>query len=692
MYTFFDQDREYVAYEEIPPHLLMAFLSAEDRQYWDHDGVDKWWILRAIINNVQRFVLKDDRKLQWASTISQQLIKNTYLTSERNLKRKLQELVITRKVYKLLRENYRDEFPNYDEEKIELLVKKKILELYTNIIYLGNNSYGVGTASKHYFNKNPDELNLLESAILWGLPQAPSLYNPLSNKTEMMGDRQVTDGTNTYFLEEEGENSTQFLQQIQNEIESKIANTDLSKGDPDRIDKLRKWSFQNNDLIYTYTYSPGRKDYVLWAMYQEWYINDAELIEAFSQWVDYEFSSASYKINAPHFVFFVRDFLLNSPLFSELDLSLNDLLQWWYTIRTTLDMQKQKAAELASTETYQDLLYQWWESRSLLHIDSKRGEILAYLGSADYFNNEIQWQYDLIHAQRQQWSTLKPFIFAKLLENYPMWIDGKISDNYLDPWNGTIPRNADGGYSGIKTISWVLNNSRNLPAIRAFTANGWETIMKRFFKEIGLQSIIDERYYGRTLALWSAEESIYNLAQAYLQLSSPTDIVPTINPILSITGPYGEDVYKNMVVKTTRKIPKGNAYQIWNILKNRSEVSPYRRDKVSYQWLGEYAVKTWTSDIKKNDVVYAKDGYVVVYTPHDTLLSRAWNLDNTPLARNTLWSTITKPFVQAYIDNIGHDSFVKWDYDRPNDLLGGDIYKHTQYKVMPKEIQNLLWK
>gem|GEM_PF-2920552 len=75
-------------------------------------------------------------------------------------------MVITRKVYKLLRNNYEDEFPSYDADKIELLVKKKILELYTNIIYLGNNSYGIGTASNHYFNKMPNELNLLESAIL----------------------------------------------------------------------------------------------------------------------------------------------------------------------------------------------------------------------------------------------------------------------------------------------------------------------------------------------------------------------------------------------------------------------------------------------------------------------------------------------------------------------------------------------
>jgi len=690
LYTFFEQDRKYVAYEDIPPHLLMAFISSEDRQYREHDGVDKWWIARALVNNIKRKFFDTSLSLQWASTISQQLIKNTYLTADRSLKRKLQEVHITRKVHNMLEKNYTDEFPDYEESKIQLLVKKKILELYTNLIFLGNNSYGIWTAAKHYFNKDVQELTLLESAILAGLPQAPSWYNPLVNKTNMMWDWQISDGTNTYFLDQESSTSETFLSQIQKNIASKYASYDSNVDDPQWIDRFWKGNFVNNDILYRYTYSPGRKDYVLRAMYQEWYINQDELVKAFIDGVDYEFSSYTYNIKAPHFVFFVRDFLLHNPLFESLDLNLNDLLQWWYTIRTSLDMQKQRVAELASDETRQNLLSQWWSSRSLLHIDNNRWEILTYLGSADYFDAEIDGQYDLIHARRQQWSTLKPFVYAKLLENYPLGIDGKINDNPISGLTWPKPNNADGQFTWRKTLSWALNNSRNLTAIRAFLANGWETIMKEFLISIGLTNIIPDHFYGWTLTLWTAEESIYHLAQAYLQLSSPNDIVPTINPILSITGPYGENVYTNTVTKTPRVISKGNAYQIRTILRNRAEVSPWWRNFVTYTWLGPYAVKTWTTDVKKNKVTYPKDGYVVLYTPNDTLLSRAGNVDSKPLHSSALGSTITKPFVQSYINSLWTWAFLQTVYDRPNDLTSGNVYKHTQYNSIPKEIQTLL--
>ena len=693
LYTFFEEDREYVAYEDIPPHLIMAFLSAEDRQYWDHDGIDKRWLIRAVVNNVNRKFFDSELSLQGASTISQQLIKNTYLTSERTFKRKIQEIIITRKVYKLLEKNYKEEFPEYDKSKIDLLVKKKILELYLNIIFLGNNSYGVSSASQHYFNKEIQDLTLLESSIIAWLPQAPSIYNPYVYRGNMMWDRQISDGKEIYYIQNDGENSELFLSQIERNIKIMFDQWDLLLEDTEWISKLWSGTFTNNDITYTYSYTPWRKDYVLWSMYQEWYIHKEEIITAFLEGIDIWFSTTTYSIQAPHFVFFVKDFLLHNPVLESLQLSLNDLLQGWYVIRTSLDLEKQKALENAAKETKSDLLSKWGSSRALLHVDSKRWEIISYLWSLDYYDSEIDWQYDLIHARRQQGSTLKPFVYAKLMENFPITTSSQISDWYMQTTRWHTPRNADGLFGWLVSMWYALNNSRNLTAIRAYLASWWESLMKWFLQSLGLTYIKDEIDYWYTLALWSAEESIYHLSQAYLQLSSPHDLVPTINPILSITWPQWENIYTNNITKKERVIPKWIAYELWNVLKKRDNVSNFWRNTLVYNNVdGPYAIKTWTSDIKRENQVLPKDGYVVIYTPHDTIVSRAWNVDSKPLKNNVLWSQVNKPFIQKYFDNLGDDGIRTGEFDRPNDLTPQWVYNKTKYTILPKEIQQILRK
>ncbi len=134
-----------------------AFVAIEDKRFYEHNGVDYRSMARAIKNNLLNLSIKEG-----ASTISQQLIKNTHLSSEKTLKRKLSEV----KLAKELEKNYS---------------KDEILEMYLNTIYFGNNCYGITTAAKSYFNKATNELNLNESAMLAGLIKAPSLYSPNKN-------------------------------------------------------------------------------------------------------------------------------------------------------------------------------------------------------------------------------------------------------------------------------------------------------------------------------------------------------------------------------------------------------------------------------------------------------------------------------------------------------------------------------
>lgn len=147
----------YIPYEQIPKHLIRAVLATEDRRFFEHGGVDVLGIARAMVANVRA-----GRVVQGGSTITQQVAKNIFLTPEKNLKRKLQELMLAF----WLESNFS---------------KEQILAIYLNRVYLGSGNYGIDAASRRYFDKAGTDINLMESAILTGLLKAPSRYSPLSS-------------------------------------------------------------------------------------------------------------------------------------------------------------------------------------------------------------------------------------------------------------------------------------------------------------------------------------------------------------------------------------------------------------------------------------------------------------------------------------------------------------------------------
>ncbi len=151
------QKRYYVSIDRVPKRVIQAFIAAEDRNFFEHSGIDVGAIIRATIAN-----LKAGRVVQGGSTITQQLAKNLFLSTEKTLKRKIKEALLAIKIERA-----------FD--------KRKILELYLNQIYLGNRAYGVEAASRVYFGKHVEDLTLEEAALLAGLPKAPSKFNPFSN-------------------------------------------------------------------------------------------------------------------------------------------------------------------------------------------------------------------------------------------------------------------------------------------------------------------------------------------------------------------------------------------------------------------------------------------------------------------------------------------------------------------------------
>lgn len=155
----------YIFIEDISRNLIESVIVTEDKRFYKHFGFDILGILRAATKNI-----KEDKLVQGGSTITQQLAKNLFLSNEKRIDRKLKELLIA--------------------IDLEILFSKnEILEMYLNVIYYGEGNYGIGNACLDYFEKNPKELTLSESAMLAGIIKAPSIYNPKTNP-ELAKERQ----------------------------------------------------------------------------------------------------------------------------------------------------------------------------------------------------------------------------------------------------------------------------------------------------------------------------------------------------------------------------------------------------------------------------------------------------------------------------------------------------------------------
>ena len=151
------EKRLFIPFESIPEKVINSFLAAEDKNFFNHPGIDAKGILRAIIKNIKN--ISQNKRLEGASTITQQVAKNFLLSNEVSMKRKIKEAILAFRIER-----------TYNKERI--------LELYLNQIYLGQGTYGIAAASLEYFDKSIKDLDYSESALLAALPKAPSKYDP----------------------------------------------------------------------------------------------------------------------------------------------------------------------------------------------------------------------------------------------------------------------------------------------------------------------------------------------------------------------------------------------------------------------------------------------------------------------------------------------------------------------------------
>lgn len=395
-----DENREFVPLEEISPWVRKATIAIEDDQFysWWHWGFDIGGITKGALNYF--FGLGTRRG---GSTITQQLVKNSFLTSERSITRKFNEILLA--------------------VKLEAMYSKdEILELYLNKIPYGNNAHGIEAAAKTFLGKSARNLTLAESVVLASLPAAPTRFSPYgSNKNLLMGHE---DCSNTL-------------------AESLSVETEADEITP-----------KNNCA-----YKKGRKDLVLRRLLDTEQITPGEFNIAWSESKRMEFTANRTDIKAPHFVFYVREQV-------EKKYGKEFLIEGGLRIYTTLDPNLQNIAETAIAEKTLGNSNTWnAKNAALTAIDPKNGEILAYVGGRDFFDVENDGQVDVLTSRRQPGSSFKPLVYATAFEKgyTPSTL---LFDVETDFGGNYKPQNYDGEFAGPVTARDSLNRSLNIPAIK----------------------------------------------------------------------------------------------------------------------------------------------------------------------------------------------------------------------------------
>lgn len=660
LYKLFDENREYVSYDDISPLFIDALVAVEDQSFWDNPWFSIKWILRAVVTDLRWW------KLQWWSTLTQQLIKNVMLTPEKKFERKAKEIILSVQINKHINSEIKRTHQWLSSEEIDRKTKEKILELYSNLIFLWNNSYWVEVASQTYFAKPAKDLDVLEAAILAWIPQAPSRHDPYSNRQWLLWEISIktADWTDVEFTWDlRGEVLARITKSL-NEVDLSSRNTDAEllrflKG-------LLQFSMTVQWERYDVSYNLWRKDSVLARMYDDQKITESEYKSAFIEAFNYEFKRGIVSIDAPHFVFWIIS-LLEENYDQEL------LRKEWLVIRTSLDWAAQSMAEdsIKENEDRLDNAEAW--NAALVYLDSQNGDVLAYVWSKDYYNEEIDGQVDIIQSSRQPGSTIKPFVYALWFMNLALTIDSPIYDIPMNIWWNT-PQNADWTFWWITSLSQALAWSRNIPAIKMLFAAGWETPLKKLLASLGVKTLdMTNDTYGYPLAIGAWEMKMIELAEAYTHFSAQWKPA-TINPILEIKTAQGALVYEKQVELKEQVIPSGVASLIREMLSNKQNFPAWWVNTFTFPWITT-ANKSGTTNVVKWNQKFPRDWWLATYTPTKVLISWAWNTDGSALAFDAFGGRINTPIQKSFVKKLQDNWMIQDQTMQQREVKGATISK-----------------
>lgn len=684
-YTFsLSEKRTYVGYNDISQNIVNWVISIEDKTFFTNSWVDAKAIVRSIFNKV---TWKTD-DFVWTSTISQQLIKNVFLTNEKRVERKIKEAYLSY----LMNKKYS---------------KETIMEIYLNKLEFWSNAFWVEQATKTFFNKSARDVNILEASMIASLPKSPTLYSPYKHYGRLVWhsysyERWTPDDKNYIKSKKQYLENKEYYEKVKeliwnlsyvkieeewkdavlcwidkdfykkpNEVEDSCiviwANGILRFLNDIIIDWKLLWNEEISNTIYEY--QTWRKDNVLWRMLEEDFITFDEYKNSIIASLGFEFNKPKESLKYPHFTMHVREYLIQNY-------GKEFLEQGWLKVYTTLDPELQaKAEEIVKKQA--ELNSEKFDAKnaSLVSIDNRNGAIVAMVWSADYFNDEIDGQVNIMTAPRKPWSTFKPLVYAIAMENYGFGSKSPIFDletafDYTD--DPYTPNNFDGKFMWKMDVSTALNNSRNVPAVKMYFLAGHAKKITPFLEKIWIDTSLFDVHAWASMSLWSQDLKWLELAWAYSVFANLW-YKKEITPILEIKDANGNTIEKLRNLPWELVMDPGLAYITNEILSTTDDRPEFWN---SYLALPErkVAAKTWTAtqpnfDVPKIDnkaPQYPSDLWTIWYTPEFTTVAWAWNNEGTT---NFKWNGLEwawpmwNEFMKAAHENISPSI-----WNRPNNV------------------------
>ncbi len=505
---FSKEKRIFIPYNAIPKNIIDSFLSAEDKNFFSHPGVDAKGVMRATINNIKNVIAS--KRLEGASTITQQVAKNFLLTNEVSLNRKIKEAILAFRIERALN-------------------KERILELYLNQIYLGSGAYGVAAASLEYFDKSIKELNYSEAALLAALPKAPSKYNPYRNidlakfrrdlvlknllennifdlkKYEQLKNEPIVLKKNKkIFLED----SQYYIEDVRKNIIEKLTYEKVYKqgyniNTPINL-KLQKIATETlRQGLISYDRRKGWRGAIdNFSLKSNWYekVNEKNKLEATIGWelaIVKEIDKFKIKIATEKKI----DGVIRYRDASWVKKDFKEIL---------------KPGDVIYVKKLKDNFYNLQQlpkiNGGIVVMDPYSGRVLAMSGGFSFKKSEFN---RASQALRQPGSAFKPFVYALALENQytpsslvldaPLVLDQGID---LKKWK---PQNYGKKFYGPSTIRVGLEKSRNLMTVRIAQNLGVDKVAN-FSKQLNIYDSPDELL---SISLGSAETTLLKLTSAY---------------------------------------------------------------------------------------------------------------------------------------------------------------------------------
>lgn len=554
MGEFARERRLYLPIQAVPDRVKAAFLSAEDKNFYHHPGIDVMGLARAIVNNLQTGAK------QGASTITQQVAKNFLLTKDQTYERKIKEAILSFRIE-------------------QAYSKDRILELYLNEIFFGLGAYGVAGAALTYFDKSVNELTVAEAAYLAALPKGPSNYHPFRHTQAAIDRRnwvieQMIE--NGYVSREEGDkakaeplgvkprrNGTYlfageyFTEEVRREIIARYGENALYEGglsvrttlDP-KMQMIARKAMQNGLLKYD-TLRGYRGPVKHIEVGADWGValGEVKALDDIPEWrlaVVLESNDAGLSIGLQP----KRE--ISGALSAERDVGTVTLEDMSFAMRHMVDGKRVKADSPSEVLKPGDVLYvEKTEGSSyqlrqvpavsggLVAMDPHTGRVLAMVGGFSYSQSEFN---RATQAMRQPGSSFKPIVYAAALDNgytpASVIMDGPIT---ITSGNTTwSPKNYDGKPAGPSTLRAGIERSRNLMTVRLAHDMGMK-IVAEYAERFG---VYDHLAPYLPMALGSGETTVMRMVSAYsVMANGGLQIKPSL--IDRIQDRYGKTVYKH---------------------------------------------------------------------------------------------------------------------------------------------------